>query len=228
MRKLGLALSVAAMAIVPYAAASQEAAQPAPTADDFVCALSDDCAEEATEPEQPATPGGRPRINATRGFSLSRPTEPVQGDTKAGQTRTTNQGTAQRRTQRQTASRPAQGQTGSTAQARRVDLRLSFGLGSAALSDAAQAQMRVFAEALRRPQLANARVRIEGHTDSSGGRATNLALSQRRAQAVADFLIGQGIAPDRLEVRGYAYDRPLPGRPASARENRRVEAVRIS
>ena len=229
MRKLGLALSVAAMAIVPYAASSQETAQPAPTADDFVCALSDDCPEDAAEPEtqHSSTPGGRPRINATRGFSLSTPTEPV-ADPKAGQTRT-GQGTTRRRTQRQTASRPAHGQTASaTTQAHRVDLRLSFGLGSAALSEAAQAQMRVFAEALRRPQLANARVRIEGHTDSSGGRAANMALSQKRAQAVADFLIGQGIAPDRLEVRGYAYDRPLPGRPASARENRRVEAVRIS
>ena len=229
MRKLGLALSVAALTIVPYAAASQESAQPAPTADDFVCALTDECPDEATETEtqEPATAGGRPRINATRGFSLSRPTEPVETNTKAGQTRT-NQSNTQRRTQRQTASRPAQGQAASAAQARRVDLRLSFGLGSAALSESAQAQMRVFAEALRRPQLANARVRIEGHTDSSGGRAANLALSQKRAQAVADFLIGQGISPDRLEVRGYAYDRPLPGRPASARENRRVEAVRIS
>ena len=69
MRKLGLALSVAALAIVPYAAASQETAQPAPTADDFVCALSDECTDETTETEQPATASGRPRINATRGFS---------------------------------------------------------------------------------------------------------------------------------------------------------------
>ena len=36
------------------------------------------------------------------------------------------------------------------------------------------------------------------------------------------------IAAERLEVRGYGYDQPLPGRPASAGENRRVEAVRIS
>ena len=55
-----------------------------------------------------------------------------------------------------------------------------------------------------------------------------MALSQRRAQAVADYLIGQGVAQDRLEVRGYGFDRPLPGKSASARENRRVEAVRIS
>jgi outer membrane protein OmpA-like peptidoglycan-associated protein len=227
MRKLGLTLLVAAMAIVPFAASSQEAAQPAPTADDFVCALTDDCPEDATDPaaEEAGTPSGGPRVTATRGFSLSRPTPPAETtNPKAGPARTT-----QRTTRRQTVTRPAQGQaTAAAAQQRRVDLRLAFGLGSAALSDAAQAQMRVFAEALRRPQLANARVRIEGHTDSSGGRATNLALSQRRAQAVADFLVGQGIAPSRLEVRGYAYDRPLAGRPASASENRRVEAVRIS
>ena len=102
---------------------------------------------------------------------------------------------------------------------RRVDLRLSFGAGSAVLSEAAQAQARAFAEALRRPQLANARVRIEGHTDSSGGRSMNLTLSQKRAQAVADFLVSQGVAAGRLEVRGFGYDRPLSGRPASAREN---------
>ena len=65
-------------------------------------------------------------------------------------------------------------------------------------------------------------------TDSSGSRAINVSLSQRRAQAVADYLMGQGVAQGRLEVRGFGFDRPLPGRPASARENRRVEAVRIS
>ena len=219
MRKLGLTLLVAAMAAVPYAAFSQEAAQGTPTADDFVCALSGDCPDEATEPEQGTSAPGGPRVSATRGFSLSRPTEPNEPAPKAGQPRST---------QRAAGSRPTQRQTASATQQRRVDLRLSFGVGSAALSDAAQAQVRAFAEALRRPQLANARVRIEGHTDSSGGRAMNLSLSQKRAQAVADFLVSQGIAPTRLEVRGYAYDRPLPGRPASAHENRRVEAARIS
>lgn len=228
MRKLGVTLLVAAMAIVPYAASSQEAAQPSPTADDFVCALTDDCPEDAAEPspEDAGTPSGGPRISATRGFALSRPTPPAETtNTKAGQSRTN-----QAQTRRRTVTRPAQGQatTAAAAQQRRVDLRLNFGLGSAALSESAQAQMRIFAEALRRPQLANARVRIEGHTDSSGGRAANLALSQRRAQAVADFLVSQGIAPARLEVKGYAYDRPLPGHSSSARENRRVEAVRIS
>ena len=88
--------------------------------------------------------------------------------------------------------------------------------------------MRAFAEAMRRPQLVSMRFRIEGHTDSAGGRAMNLPLSQRRAQAVADYLVAQGIAQSRLEVQGFGFDRPLPGTPASSGRNRRVEAVRIS
>ena len=220
MRKLGLTLLVASM--VPVAASAQQEAQgPAPTADDFVCALTDDCPEEATEPAGATNAPGGPRVSATRGFSLSRPTPPA--ETGSTQPRTTPRQSATR-----PARRPTQGQTASATQQRRVDLRLSFGVGSAELSDSAQAQVRAFAEALRRPQLANARVRIEGHTDSSGGRAMNLRLSQKRAQAVADFLVNQGIAATRLEVRGYAYDQPLAGQPASAHQNRRVEAVRIS
>ena len=88
--------------------------------------------------------------------------------------------------------------------------------------------MRAFAAALQRPQLSTMRFRIEGHTDSSGARATNVTLSQRRAQAVADYLVSQGVAQGRIEVQGYGFDRPLPGRSASSSQNRRVEAVRIS
>jgi len=224
MRKLGLSLLLGSMVMAPCAALSQEAS--APSADDYVCALTGDCGEAEADEPQPATatqPSGTPRVSATRGFSLSRPT-PVQTRPKATQTapanRTNrnNQRTAANNTPRQV--RPAQ--TG------RVDLRLAFGPGSSSLSAAAQAQVQAFAEALRRPQLANVRVRIEGHTDSSGSRAINQTLSQRRAQAVADYLVSQGIAANRLEVRGYGFDRPLPGTPASARANRRVEAVRIS
>ena len=216
MRKLSLSLLLGSMIMVPYAALSQETS--APTADDYVCGLTGDCANNQPE-QQPNTtqPNGTPRVSATRGFSLSRPT-PV---------RTTPKGPALTRTiQRQTTSRTTR--VVRPAQPGRVDLRLAFGPGSTELSSAAQTQVQAFAEALRRPQLANVRVRIEGHTDSSGGRAVNQTLSQRRAQAVADYLVSQGIDATRLEVHGYGYDRPLPGRPASSRDNRRVEAVRIS
>ena len=219
MRKLALSLLMGSMFMVPYAAFSQETS--APTADDYVCGLTGDCADNQAQPSS-TQPAGTPRISATRGFSLSRPT-PVAPAPKAT-TRTTSR-TTSRTVQRQTASRT---RIVRPAQPGRVDLSLAFGPGSSELSAAAQAQVQAFAEALRRPQLATVRVRIEGHTDSSGGRTVNQALSQRRAQAVADYLVSQGIEATRLEVRGYGYDHPLPGRPASARENRRVEAVRIS
>lgn len=201
MRRLGWSLLAGSLALLPVAAWSQEEAVPTP--DDFVCALAGDCAEEAPAAEEGAARPGGPRVTATRGFALSRQT-PARPPARISDTG---------------AARPAVG---------RVDLRLTFASGSAELSDRDRARVESFAEALQRPQLAGSRVRIEGHTDSSGGRAVNLGLSQRRAQAVADFLVGRGIAADRLDVRGYGYDRPLPGRPASAAENRRVEAVRIS
>jgi OOP family OmpA-OmpF porin len=107
---------------------------------------------------------------------------------------------------------------------RRMDLRVSFLLGSAQLTEQAQEEARVFAKALLLPALSSKRFRIEGHTDSSGTRALNLDLSRRRAQAVAEYLAGLGVQSDRLQVRGYGPDRPLPGHSPKSPENRRVEA----
>lgn len=220
MRKLALSLLAGSIAFLPHVASAQESA--APTADDYVCALTGDCGDEAEESEAPATTTepGQGRLNATRGFSLSRPAPPRSTATPRA---------TPRQAPRQTASRPARRTPRPAAQnPGRVDLRLAFANGSAELSASARAQIQAFAEALKRPQLANSRVRIEGHTDSAGGRALNLTLSQRRAESVANFLMSQGIDAARLEVKGYGYDRPLAGKPASADENRRVEAVRIS
>ena len=71
------------------------------------------------------------------------------------------------------------------------------------------------------------RVRIEGHTDNRGAKKVNLALSQDRAQAVADYLSSQGIDASRLEVQGFGDSRPIaPNLTARGRElNRRVEFV---
>lgn len=218
MRKLGVALLAGSMIAIPYAALSQESAAPSP--DEFVCALTGECGDEpeAAEPAAADPADGDSRLSATRGFQLSR--EPTQPAPKATPT-TRNRPQQQQQTATTRRTRPVQ-------PAGRVDLRLGFATGSAVLSAADLARVQAFAEALKRPQLTNVRVRIEGHTDSSGSRAMNVALSQRRAQAVADFLISQGIAAERLEVRGYGYDRPLPGRRASDGDNRRVEAVRVS
>jgi outer membrane protein OmpA-like peptidoglycan-associated protein len=69
------------------------------------------------------------------------------------------------------------------------------------------------------------RVEIAGHTDSTGIRAKNVALSQSRAAAVRAYLASKGVAGDRLVAKGYGPDRPLATNktPAGRAQNRRVE-----
>jgi outer membrane protein OmpA-like peptidoglycan-associated protein len=69
------------------------------------------------------------------------------------------------------------------------------------------------------------KVWIEGHTDNLGKPDANLKLSQRRAEAVRDFLIKRGVAPQRLEAKGFGQERPIaPNTTAKGRAaNRRVE-----
>jgi peptidoglycan-associated lipoprotein len=50
---------------------------------------------------------------------------------------------------------------------------------------------------------------IEGHADEQGTREYNLALGARRAQAVQDYLIGQGVSPARLKTISYGKERPI-------------------
>lgn len=68
---------------------------------------------------------------------------------------------------------------------------------------------------------------IEGHTDSHGSDSYNLDLSQRRAQAVQGFLIGNGIGPERITARGLGEGYPLASNDSEAgrQQNRRVEIV---
>ncbi len=55
---------------------------------------------------------------------------------------------------------------------------------------------------------ANITIELASHTDSRGGDAANIELSQKRAQSVVDYLIKHGIASDRLEAVGYGKSRP--------------------
>jgi Outer membrane protein and related peptidoglycan-associated (lipo)proteins len=53
------------------------------------------------------------------------------------------------------------------------------------------------------------RIKLEGHTDNIGSYDYNLQLSQRRVEAVVDYLIEKGITPDRIEFAGYSYSLPI-------------------
>jgi outer membrane protein OmpA-like peptidoglycan-associated protein len=70
-------------------------------------------------------------------------------------------------------------------------------------------------------------VRIEGHTDNVGGQDMNQALSQRRAESVALYLTGRGIASDRVTSVGEGYNAPVADNKTDAgrQANRRVEVI---
>jgi len=73
------------------------------------------------------------------------------------------------------------------------------------------------------------KVEIGGHTDSSGGDAHNQDLSQRRAEAVKDYLAGKGVDASRMVAKGYGEKRPIADnatKEGKAR-NRRVELTKI-
>ncbi len=178
----------------------------------------------------------------TRGFSL-----PTKGDTRGfslpqratGADKNTTRGfslpqsrTQQAQPQRQPTRRAQQPARRSApvqqAAAARRDLLISFESGSAKLTQQGEANAKVFAEALKAPALAAARFEIQGHTDASGSREQNLLLSQRRAEAVRQYLISLGVEPTRLDARGYGFDQlAAPTNPRSS-ENRRVEASRLN
>ena len=69
------------------------------------------------------------------------------------------------------------------------------------------------------------RISVEGHTDNVGGEAANLRLSQRRAEAVRDYLVAKGISPARLEAVGYGPTKPIASNktPKGKAKNRRTE-----
>lgn len=68
---------------------------------------------------------------------------------------------------------------------------------------------------------------IDGHTDSVGNANANFTLSERRASAVVSALISQGVAANRLTMRGHGAAMPAAdnGTPAGRQMNRRVEVV---
>lgn len=69
------------------------------------------------------------------------------------------------------------------------------------------------------------RVEISGHTDNSGSDSYNMQLSQKRAQAVYDHLVANGIDPRRLSPKGYGSTQPLADNASEEgrQKNRRIE-----
>jgi outer membrane protein OmpA-like peptidoglycan-associated protein len=106
-----------------------------------------------------------------------------------------------------------------------ISTEVLFGFDSDALGSGAPAALdRVVTRMQDQPAL---RLAIEGHTDDIGEADYNLALSERRAQAVRAYLLARGIAADRVSARGFGEARPIAPNDGDEgrRKNRRVELV---
>ena len=69
-------------------------------------------------------------------------------------------------------------------------------------------------------------IELSSHTDQRGKDAYNLKLSQKRAEAAVDYIVGKGIARARITARGYGETRPIVAKPKSEADyqrNRRTE-----
>ena len=77
--------------------------------------------------------------------------------------------------------------------------------------------------------LSDAVLVIAGYTDNIGSDVYNQNLSRRRAQVVKDYLVRQGIAADRLIVRGFGETQPIASNETEdgRAKNRRVEFIRV-
>ena len=103
---------------------------------------------------------------------------------------------------------------------------LAFDSGSEALGRGPFESLISLAEFLQTEKEVN--IILVGHTDNKGSLEMNLALSKRRAQAVAGYLADEfGIDPTRIIVQGVAYLSPVASNDSEAgqRQNKRVEVV---
>lgn len=101
-----------------------------------------------------------------------------------------------------------------------------FASSKSELLPAAQLKLNSVADALMQ-QDPDSKMVVEGHTDSQGGDGYNQDLSQRRAQIVRDYLVGRGVAADRVSSQGFGSSRSIAdNKSAEGRaNNRRVEIV---
>lgn len=107
-----------------------------------------------------------------------------------------------------------------------VDVEVLFDYDTAAITPAAAESLRTLGRALADPRLASGKFVIAGHTDARGRDTYNLALSQRRADAVRLFLIRNfKLDPQSLVARGFGETRLKNRAEPFAPENRRVQVI---
>ncbi|MBK8481984.1 MAG: OmpA family protein [Proteobacteria bacterium] len=100
---------------------------------------------------------------------------------------------------------------------------ITFESGSAKIRKSSFARLDAAIKVLQ--EYGDLRLRVRGHTDTTGTRELNLALSAERAEAVKTYLVGKGVAAERLKAEGLGPDEPVASnvKAAGRAENRRIE-----
>lgn len=100
---------------------------------------------------------------------------------------------------------------------------IEFEVGSATLTAKGRAILDEIAPTLGK--LTSKAVAVVGHTDNGGSRASNLSLSQARAESVKGYLVNKGIDPATLATSGVGPDQPVASNDSDAgrARNRRIE-----
>jgi OOP family OmpA-OmpF porin len=111
---------------------------------------------------------------------------------------------------------------------RTIDLVIQFEFNSARIQSVSDQQLLRLATAMNLEQLQTLRFQVEGHTDAKGSAQYNQALSEKRAQAVAQFLTKNGIASERLLAVGKGFSDLLNKEDPHSADNRRVRIMTIA
>lgn len=100
-----------------------------------------------------------------------------------------------------------------------------FDSGKSTLYPGAEDKLREVAAVLNRYPRTS--IEIVGHTDTRGGEVSNQSLSERRAAAVREVLVRDGVDPQRMSARGVGETRPIATNdtPEGRAKNRRVELI---
>lgn len=202
MRALIAPLIVAPLVVAPLVVSSLPAVAQNPSADQIINSLR---------------PSGNLVRGGTRGIRLA-PSGDASSEPQAAATPAASQ------------PRVAASKSVAAPAAPAVNLTVNFANGSAELTPAATRTLDELGRALSSKDLAGYRFRIEGHTDTVGSLDYNRALSERRAEAVVDYVAKKyEVDPTRLQAVGMGEDGLLVPTPPQTPEprNQRVQVINL-
>ena len=217
--KASVALTAGAMLwmAAPVMAQQEQMMSNKPSECEVFAALSGDNSCET----QPSA-GGLSVEGDTQGLAIS--TDSGQ-DAGAGATTTTTTTTKKKSTK--TAAKDSKTKVESTQPKAAAFQSIQFEFNSDELTSDARGTLDTVASVLQEPYFEKSKFIIEGHTDSVGSDAYNKELSDRRAQAVVDYLTQRGVAGEKLTARGMGESDPYDRANPSAGVNRRVVVLNL-